>query len=205
MASVPLGRMRFRPQMFWQEVLPQHLVDASLQLRADIASGKNFARIASEKEYASDGALARAAAVALADIDETAPDAEAVARALRSAVAWGDPVRVRHLLCSCYCGIPHLTGALHEAAARGESECVEVLLAAGAKPDGIVDGKTALHAACQEGQEQAGRALLAADPTLCERRDVSGRTPFDVAIDLDHSLVARRLLAFANELRATAQ
>ena len=127
--------MRFRPQLFWQEVLPEHIADASLQFEADFASGKNYARIASgDKTYAADGALARSTAVALEDVGADAPDAEAVGRALRAAVTWGDPAKLRHLLSSCYCGVPHLGGALHEAAARGEQECIEVLLSAKAKP-----------------------------------------------------------------------
>ena len=77
---LPFGRFRFRPQMFWQEVLPEHgtsratqtthltladalssltVVDSSLQFEADFSSGKNYARIASDKNYSSDGAHAR--------------------------------------------------------------------------------------------------------------------------------------------------
>ena len=154
-----------------------------------------------DPQYAADGALARAAAVALADVGEDAPDAEAVSRALRAASTWGDPQKLRHLLCSCFVGVSHLPGALHEAASRGERECVEVLLAAGATPAALVDGKTALHAACEAGQEDVGRALIAADPNLVDCRDGNGRTPFEAALEVDHGPVARRLRAFAQEVR----
>ena len=238
MSRLPFGRMRFRPQLFWQvvdsclrrewtanapdggkststphfstshahpnqEILPEHVVDASLQFEADFASGKNYARVPSgDRTFAPDGALARATAVALDDVPFDAPDAEAVARVLRAAATWGDHARLRQLLCSCYCGVGSLTGALHEAAARGELACIEVLLVAGASASCLMDHRTALHAACESTQEEAARILIAADPTLLSVSDANGRTPLEVAELCDYGPMARRLRTFAEEQAA---
>ncbi|KAL1496432.1 hypothetical protein AB1Y20_016387 [Prymnesium parvum] len=202
--ALPFGRMRFRPQLFWQELLPQHVADASLQFHADLSSGKTYARLPSDTTYAADGALAAAAAVALPAVDEREHDFDAVSLALRAAAAWGDARRLTQLLCSCHCGVAHLAGALHEAAARGEAECVRRLLAAGARAEERRGGRTALHAACEAAGEEAAALLLAACPALAGERDERGRTPLELAVERDHAPLARRLRAWARQVEAEA-
>ena len=216
--SAGLGgrKLCFRPQLFWQEVLPEHAVSSSLQFHCDLASGRNFARLPARA--GSDGAVAEVAAtgsyarsVARAVADAEVPDAEEerlVGRALRETVQRcgdGDDVAVAmtHLLCSCYCSRCALEEALCEAAKHDRPRAAEVLLAAGARPNAQPEGlgKSALHVACAEGAEAVARLLVAAEPTAAHAPapSLSGRTPLQVARDADLGGLARRLEQYARE------
>lgn len=214
-ASVLLGRsvgglsgrmLKFRPQLFWQQVLPEQAASSSLAFHVDLASGRNFARLPGEKVYAADGALARASAVAVPDSDADPAETAVVARALREAATFGDVGPLQHLLSSCYCTRGSLEGALLEASHCGHAACVALLLHAGVAPDCQPEGKTALHAACEEGHEAAAKELLRGRPELAASRSlVDGRTPLQLARDADLGGVARRLEAFASEQAASAK
>ena len=78
-------KLRFRPQLFWQEVLPEHAASSCLQFHMDWSSGRNFARQPGDAEVPSNGGYAGSVARA---VEGTVPEAEArlVGRALREAV-----------------------------------------------------------------------------------------------------------------------
>lgn len=154
-------KLRFRPQLFWQEVLPEHAASSCLQFHMDWSSGRNFARQPGDAEVPSNGGYARSVARA---VEGSVPEAEArlVGRALREAVRvvavrvaavvryrcasvaaltillWrqvqqgDDGAAVQHLLSSCYCPLAAVELALCEAAKQGHTEGARLLLAAGA-------------------------------------------------------------------------
>ena len=62
-------KLRFRPQLFWQEVLPEQAASADLEFHCDMATGRNFAKVPSEKSIASDGGYALSVAKAVEDGD----------------------------------------------------------------------------------------------------------------------------------------
>ena len=78
-------KLRFRPQLFWQEVLPEHVASSCLQFHMDWSSGRNFARQPGDAEVPSNGGYARSVARA---VEGSVSEAEArlVGRALREAV-----------------------------------------------------------------------------------------------------------------------
>jgi hypothetical protein len=192
-------KLRFRPQLFWQQVLPEQAASSDLNFHFDLATGDNFARIPSDKEYSASGALARAAARAVADDDASEEETELVARALREAATFaGDAGPLQHLLSSCHCTRRALEGALCEASRRNHLAGVELLLAAGADPRTQPDGKTALHCACEEGNEEVATVLLRADAGLATVT-CGGRTALELARDMDFGGIARRLAKLISE------
>ena len=193
-------KLRFRPQLFWQEVLPEHIVASRhLQFHCDMASGRNFARLPADAEYPPDGEYALSMAHAVSDEDAD-PAAAHVARALREAAAFQDSVAaLRHLLSSCYCTRDNISEALVEAARQGNLDGVQLLLRAGGDPAATPNGKTALHSAVEEGHEHVARALISAEPALCSLV-CHGCNPFELARQRDLSSLARRLEAHAASL-----
>ena len=137
-------KLRFRPQLFWQEVLPEHAATSDLDFHCDMATGRNYARIPGGSDVPSDGSYARSVARAVAD-DASAPHETALAtRALREAATFsGDPTPLRHLLSSCYCSRGSLQLALVEASRADNLQGVNLLLDAGAVPSVSPEGKTA--------------------------------------------------------------
>ena len=198
-------KLRFRPQLFWQEVLPEHAASSSLQFHCDLSSGRNFARVPSDAEYSADGSHARAQARAVDDAEAEPSEVEAVGRALREAATFEDVLPLQHLLLSCYATVRALEGALCEACRRGHAAAAELLLRAGADPRAQPDGKSALSCACGEGHEEVARLLLSADAELLELPDAAGgRSPLEAARDADLGAMARRLEALARELRSAS-
>ena len=195
--------LTFRPQLFWQEVLAEQAASSDLDFHCHMASGRNFARLPGAKEVASDGGFARSVARAVADDTVSADEARRVGRALREAATFaGDATPLRHLLSSCYCTHAALQPALLEASRNGHIEGVRLLLDAGASPSvqPQPEGKSALHAACEVGDEAVARALISADPASVHMISaLGGRTPLDVCRDNDLSGLARRLEAHATE------
>lgn len=187
-------KVRFRPQLFYQEVLPQHVATADLHFHAALDTGKTYARVPTDREYAADGALARAAARAVSERDAAGEDQRVLSRALREAATWRDVRALQHLLSSTYCTVAALEEALCEAAAQGHTEHVLLLLDAGAVARAQPAGKSALHLACEQGAEDCAHALLSAEPQLLQlRADVGGLTPLEVARANDLGGMARRL------------
>ena len=112
-ASALLGRsvgglggrkLTFRPQLFWQEVLPEHKCSSTLQFECDIETGKNFARLPVGDAVPADGSYARSVAVAVPAPDVPPGEASMVERALREAATFaGSATPLQHLLSSLYC------------------------------------------------------------------------------------------------------
>lgn len=192
-------KLRFRPQLFWQELLPEHVVSSRhLQFNCDMATGRNYARLPSETSYSAHGEYAFSMAHAVPDTDAD-PAAAHVARALREAATFQESLTpLRHLISSCYCTRDTLAEALTEVARQGNIEGCELLLRAGADPRATPHGKTALHVAVEEGHEPVARALAKADP-ITLTIECYGCTPVKLARDRDMAGLARRLEAHAQE------
>jgi hypothetical protein len=208
-AAPPRGKVHFRPQLFFQRVMPEHVVDMGCEIRLSMAGdGHNSARLRSGEEVAADGEYARSCAVMVADA-ESRGDEAAVAAVLRAASTWGDAARVRAVLSSCYCTPRCCSEALAEAAACGHDEAVQVLLDAGAPLfETVRTGKTPLHLACEGGHEAAARVLLrhaaatrqGGGDKLMGDRDDAGRTAVELAQANEMGPMGRRLQGFSQEL-----
>jgi len=201
-------KLRFRPQLFWQELLPEHVVSSRhLQFNCDMATGRNYARLPSETSYSAHGEYAFSMAHAVPDADADPAAATHVARALREAATFQESLTsLRHLISSCYCTRDTLAEALTEVARQGNIEGCELLLRAGADPRATPHGKTALHVAVEEGHEPVAHALAKADPSTIAI-ECYGCTPVKLARERDMAGLARRLEAHAQEalnLRAMA-
>ena len=209
---LPAGRMAFRPQLFWQEVLPEHVVGTSLEIRmgvGELSDGKNYARL----KAPADGGQAVAAdggyAAAQARLVEASPhgDEDVVSEAVSASATWGDAKRMSLLLGSCYVTEAAGTAALSEASANGHQEVVALLLKAGAKAGSLAyHGKTALHRACENGHEAIATMLLkhmAARPenggreAVWQRDSQHSLTAWELASQLEMGGVARRLRTLA--------
>ena len=209
------GRAAFRPQLFWQRVLPEHEVSVALEIRLGMSGdGVNWARLKSAaEEVPGDGDYARSCARLVPD-SESRGDGTAVSAILRAAATWGDdPDRVRSVLCSCYCTAVCCSEALAEAAACGHASALQALLDAGAPPLSVGAtrfGKTPLHLACEGGHEPAAKALLDAAATqggvraLMACCDGAGRTAVELAQQNEMGPMARRLVSHGAELLACA-
>ncbi len=198
-------KLKFRPQLFWQEVLPEHVVASRhLQFHCDMQTGRNYARLPAEKSYSAHGEYALSMARAVNDEDADEPTAAHVARALREAATFQESAApLQHLLSSCYCTRNALAEALTEVARQGNVQSLELLLRAGADPRAAPHGKTALHIAVEEGHEQAARALVTTDPSSLAL-ECHGRTPVELARERDMAGFARRLEAHAHEVLSAA-
>lgn len=209
----PRGKVHFRPQLFYQRVLPEHIVSApDCEIRLDISGGGNtWARLkaATSTEVPADGEYARSCAVLVSDADSPG-DETAVAAVLRAAATWGDPRRVRAILSSCYCTARCCSEALAEASACGHVEVVEALLVAGAPLfESARTGKSALHLACEAGHEAVARTLLfRASKTrqdgareLMVACDETGRTAVEAAVANELNTMAQRLHKYVQELQ----
>ena len=175
-----------------------------------MSTSKNFAKVPSDKTIPSNGGYALSVAKTVDDSDGgTEGERRLVARALREAATFADDdaTPLRHLLSSCYCIRAALNPALVEASRHGNSAGVQLLLAANASPDDCDagEGKSALHVACEAGDEAVARLLVAHSPSgLRSSRSalLNGRTPLDVLRDNDLGGLARRLEAYAVECGA---
>merc|ERR1712137_559746 len=191
------GRFLFRPQVFWQELLPEHV--ASNQLEFSIGMGddkRNLARLCSE--HCGVKALLPPDAPQLIEaavcVEEGRGDEAEVSGMLRAASSWGDCQKVRRLLASCFVTPDVCSRALCETAARGHLEVVNELLrvkAPATAEDGI-SRKSALHFACEQGHEGIAKTLLSANASLLAL-DGTGSTACDLAREQDLGMMAKRL------------
>lgn len=204
-ATIELGKIFFRPQFFWQEVLPEHVLDVPwLEKGKGIDDDKrNFAReqnatfpalsdsVTPVKELLSDDDPKLIEAAVCVDARE---DEATVAKMVRAVSTWGDLSKLRRLLASAHVASSACEGAMCEASRLGHKEVVEELLRAGASAvacDGAT-GKTALHFACVQGHEDLAMVLLSAKADLLAR-DVAGMTPCQLAREQDLGMMAKRL------------
>ena len=210
----PRGKVHFRPQLFYQRVLPEHIVSASdCEIRLDISGdGNTWARLKAAPagiEVPTDGEYARSCAVLVSDAYSPG-DETAAAAVLRAAATWGDAGRVRAILSSCYCTARCCSEAVAEASACGHVEAVEALLVAGVPLfENTWTGKSALHLACEAGHEAVARTLLfRASKTrqggaleLLVGCDEAGRTAVEAAVANELDKMAQRLQIYAQELQ----
>ncbi len=213
-AVAPRGKVHFRPQLFYQRVLPEHIVSTvDCEIRLDVSgSGDTWARlkVATDTEVSADGEYASSCAVMVPDADSPG-DEIAVAAVLRAASTWGDAERIRAVLSSCYCTARCCSEALAEASACGHDEAVESLLNAGAPLfETARTGKSVLHLACEAGHEAVAKMLLchAAKQKqapgvldLLSRCDDTGRTAFEAAVANELGVMAQRLQKYSQELQ----
>lgn len=208
----PRGKVYFRPQLFYQRVLPEHIVPLDCEIRLNMSEdGENWARlkVGAETQVPTDGEYARSCAVVVADTDSRG-DEEAVTAMLRAASTWGDARRIRAILSSCYCTARCCSKALAEAAACGHDEAVEVLLGAGAPLfETTRNGKSPLHLACEAGHEAVARKLLqfassarlGGAVTMMTDCDDAGCTAVELAVANELGTMARRLREYCEELQ----
>lgn len=210
-AVAPRGKVHFRPQLFYQRVLPEHIVSTvDCEIRLDTSTGDTWARlkVKTDTEVSADGEYARSCAVMVPDADSPGDEA-AVAAVLRAASTWGDVGRIQAILSSCYCTARCCSEALAEASACGHDEAVKSLLTAGAPLFQTArTGKSVLHLACEAGHEAVAKRLLchAAEEKqgggldLLSRCDDTGRTAIEVAVASELGAMARRLQKYGQEL-----
>ena len=124
-------------------MLPEHVLPSGLEIRLDISSGRNYARLPGSG----------AASVAAPPGDGS--DEASVVKLLCDAATWGQQARVEELLRSCHVRQEVLAAPLAEAAGRGHLEVCVKLIEARAEPLGKgPKGVTALHRAAGEGHEE---------------------------------------------------
>ena len=202
----PLGpdQMYFKPSIVHLPLLEDHVADAGLEFKIDMAHGRNTARFATDADVV-EGSARHAAVLAnaLRVLDDGDPrarqgDAESVRRHVSAAAAWGDADALAVLLRTCYVARSAATAVLFEVASTGGAAAVvNVLLDAGA--DGFAPlgpgGRTAFHAALANGHEHCGTALLGRAPSRAAAMApaAGGETAVDLARAGDFGGVFRRL------------
>mmetsp|Transcript_45456 Transcript_45456/g.120566 ORF Transcript_45456/g.120566 Transcript_45456/m.120566 type:complete len:236 (-) Transcript_45456:138-845(-) len=190
------GKFLFRGQLFWQELLKEHVATNQLEFRIGMGEDtRNYARIpntvVSQTEVLGfDDPRLLAAAVCTSERE----DHDDVVKVLRAAASWGQLEKLRRLLSSCFVAPHACSPALFEAASSGHEEIVSELLRAGCHADGCDEHtrKTALHAACEKGHETICMLLLDAGANL-GATDSCGRTPCELAREQDMGMMAKRL------------
>lgn len=203
------GRVLFRAQAFYQELLPTHVSPGQLEFSMGLdAGGKNYARL----PLPSSSPLARqapgevsdedprlvAAATCVPEHTDGPEDSAEVAELLRLTASWGSHAKVRRLLASTHAPPSSCARALCIASQNGHEAVVGELLRARALPDsddGGNAGKRALHFACENGHEAVARMLLMAKADL-SAKDCWGRTACELARDQDLGSMAKRLEKF---------
>mmetsp|Transcript_11474 Transcript_11474/g.18718 ORF Transcript_11474/g.18718 Transcript_11474/m.18718 type:complete len:254 (+) Transcript_11474:18-779(+) len=209
----PRGYCDFRPQLFYQEVQTWHLAGSALEFKINMTSGINQARFANDldlEDPGSEDALASAIRNATVLVKDTeSHDEGEVSKRLMNAVTWQDSAQVEYILRSCYVTLEAASPALAEASSRGFSECVSVLLNAGASPSDYLlplsyspqqcntsMQKNALHFACEGGHEDCAMLLISSmhsEEEVYKKSNPSALTAFDMLRKQDLNAIARRL------------
>jgi hypothetical protein len=206
--TIEPGKLFFRPQFFWQEVLPEHVLDVPWLEKGKLvddekrtfareqnatfpALGDTLTQVNASELLADNDPKIIAAAVC---VDEAREDEASVAKIVRSVCTWGDLAKLRRLLTSAFVPPRACDGAMCEAARLGHREVVEDLLRAGASAVACDKGtaKTALHFACMQGHEDLAMLLVDAKGDLLAK-DVAGMTPCQLAREQDFGMMAKRL------------
>ena len=210
----------FRPALFYQPMLDDHVADAGLEFRINFSSGLKEARfqppgarLAAIDDGDTTGRLedAKRSQLALVPAQLAREDTTAVSKMLSAAATWGEPEKVAALIRTCYVTQEAAWPALLEASTRGFEEVVRVLLEAGTQPTAVAEGgggsggggPTPLHRACANGHEATARALIEAmkgSDELVRAVDTDGATAFEVARRNDMRRLAERLEAYAASL-----
>lgn len=205
------ARVYFRPALFWQKVMPDHVCDSGLDFRLGLEDGGvNRARFAAGDFELEAGEPARLQAAITAQTRVVPAGGERddrgnVAAKLAAAATWGDAELAAEVIRTCYVTEAMALPCLAEAAAAGSEAVVALLLAAGAGPAAPIPGrpglKTALHVACEAGCEATARLLVGALASAAEldTRDGSGHTALEALRRADMGGIARRLEALAKD------
>jgi hypothetical protein len=214
MISAPVvdERCVFRPQIFYQEVSSWHICEASLDFKMNITTGINRAKFITDIELEEgpderyNEAILNATKCVSSDLAKS--DASLVTKKLVAATTWGDNENLGYILRSCYCSIESCIPSLLEASKRGFALCVRTLLDAGV-PAASSDSqwnKTALHAACEAGQEEIASLLISRMTSIsevyikCGFGETDRFSAFDILRGNDMSGIAKRLEAKAFSL-----
>jgi hypothetical protein len=195
--------MFFRPSLIFQQMLDEHVADAGLEFSLDVSTGRNCARFISDVKIEAGSSryqeISRAQ-LRLVPESQGRNDSEAVKKHLLAAGAWGDSSKLEHLIRTCWVTPSIANEVLVEASQGGSADVVRLLLDAGASPDfsmAQLDGKTALHVACEAGHEELAALLIprmTAAGIWCKTRS-TGCTAFDLLRRAELSGMARRLEA----------
>ena len=185
----------FKPALFFQEVKSWQAIDSALEIKMDMASGKNFAQFPGSE--LSEERLLISKANALKVVSESEPrslaDAAILSRRLFDASTWGDSESIEHILRTSYVTEAVAYPAFLEAARRGFADCVKVFLSADVSPN--LTPNTALHEACAFGQEECAMLIIAATTSKSDAlpRNKNGDTPLDILRTNEMNGIARRL------------
>ena len=210
--STPPGYCDFRPQLFYQEVMPWHIASSSLEFKMNMTTGVNEARFPNDANLESPGseeALQSAMNNATRLIDSTDEDDEKkkmdnasseVSKRLCNAVTWQDSQQVAYILRSCYVTQGAALPALIEASSQGVEECAKVLIGAGTSASALVSftscKKNALHVACENGHESCAMILIDSMKSydaIFQRTVPSNKSFVEVLQEQDLNGMAKRL------------
>jgi hypothetical protein len=199
----------FRPQIFYQEISSWHACERSLDFKVDVTRGISRAKYITEidlengPEERLKSAILNATKCVSSDLVKS--DVSVVAKKLLAAASWGNSELLGYILRSCYCSVECALPSMLEASRGGFHSCVQILLDAGV-PAASIDpqsAKTALHAACESGQEEIAALLISKMESLqqvytkCNFGVDRYFTAFDILRSNDMHGVAKRLEAKA--------
>ena len=196
-------QMFFRPALIYQQMLEEHVADAGLEFSLDVSTGQNFARFISDVKVEADSDRHKEilrAQLRLVDESQGRGDSKAVRKHLLAAASWGDSAKTALLLRTCWVTPTIANQVLVEASQAGSPDVIRLLLDAGASPDftlAELDGKTALHVACESGHEEVAAMLIPrmSKIALGFKTKSTGFTAFEILRRAELAGMARRLEA----------
>eukprot|EP00747_Dinoflagellata_sp_TGD_P122045 gnl/TRDRNA2_/TRDRNA2_173540_c0_seq8.p1 gnl/TRDRNA2_/TRDRNA2_173540_c0~~gnl/TRDRNA2_/TRDRNA2_173540_c0_seq8.p1 ORF type:complete len:233 (-),score=62.47 gnl/TRDRNA2_/TRDRNA2_173540_c0_seq8:52-750(-) len=191
--GLPRGKLRFRAQTFYQDVLEDHLLPPGLEIQMNMEKGVNMARLGKGQTV---------------DYVAAKDNYPAVRDALRAAATWNKPALVQTLVATCFYDSDSMGPALLEASAKGYKEVVAALLTgkgAMSKADPVAidstEGQSALHRAMMNGHEEICQMMIDALPSAAAARPLNrqGLDPFDAAREEDLGMVAKRMQKYLDQ------
>eukprot|EP00928_Gymnodinium_smaydae_P079587 TRINITY_DN63482_c0_g1_i1.p1 TRINITY_DN63482_c0_g1~~TRINITY_DN63482_c0_g1_i1.p1 ORF type:complete len:282 (-),score=35.31 TRINITY_DN63482_c0_g1_i1:46-891(-) len=189
--GLPRGKLRFRASTQYQEVLDDHLLPSGLEIKMDVGSGKNLARLSPGQNVDYSGAK---------------DNYPMVRDALRAAATWNNVELLKKLLATCFYDSAAMCPALLEASSKGYADVVDALLEGGmSKADPVLvdgtEGQSALHRAMMNGHEDISKRLIDALPSadVAKPLNKQGMDPFQAAREEDLGMMAKRLEKYLAE------
>ena len=206
--SSTFDKCYFRPSLYFQLIKDWQAADAGLEFRMNFTTQQNEGKFPSSINL-SETSLAKCRAEQLHIVPASAarPDGANLSPRLRNAATWNQPEDMEHLLRTCYVTSELALPAFVEAAKRNYLDIIKLLLQAGVKATDVdsMSGKSAIHVACENGQEDAARLLvLSASSTsnTSTKVDCAIQDAFQVARHNDLGFMARRLEALYKEQKS---
>jgi len=188
--GLPRGKLRFRASNVYQEVLEDHCLPAGLEIKMDVGTGKNLARLCSGQTV---------------DYAGSKDNYPMVCDALRAAATWNKPDVVKALVATCFYDVASMSPALLEASAKGYPDVVYALLAGGmSKADPVAldakEGQSALHRAMMNGHEEICQRMIDTlkSPEAARPLNRQGLDPFAATREEDMGMVAKRMEKYLN-------